>query len=254
MSSSPVTKICWIDRQVAVTDPAGSSKTWKRNYFALRNGVIQYFEDEGDKLVPPYGINLLGEMALRNCVIKDPADHASMEVLIVNEADNDKNILLQFERTKREKEWRDALAQHCDFANTIHSPTSAKPAAVDNSGDENGDPLDTLLDAVDTVKGLPPVPAVVTDVIDLASTAADALAGAGGQMRDAVKGAIKLKHVALAGVKLVTTLGSKVPVVGKFFVLVDDLLILLDNFRCNKKEGQKLLVYVNGVVTLLMLE
>uniref|UniRef100_A0A7S3H3U1 Uncharacterized protein n=1 Tax=Spumella elongata TaxID=89044 RepID=A0A7S3H3U1_9STRA len=60
--------------------------------------------------------------------------------------------------------------------------------------------------------------------------------------------------MAEATVTLITTLGSKVPVVGKFFELVDDLLTLLNNFKCNRKAAREFSAHAKEVVNLLLPE
>ncbi|KAI3630012.1 hypothetical protein MIR68_011447 [Amoeboaphelidium protococcarum] len=157
----------------------GTRKTWKKRYFAIKDGSLRFFESQSDKVAK-------GEFSLANCLIKDyetdellPASEAegitSLRSMSMDEISNDKqhlfeifhngeetlfrnhkSLLLNAASSEEKKEWIEALSNSILY---LKQQEDAKAAQSEPSSPvDSGKGGSNVVQQSQKKKKAPPVP------------------------------------------------------------------------------------------------
>eukprot|EP01038_Epipyxis_sp_PR26KG_P006788 gene6788-9298_t len=87
-------------------------KSWKNRYFILDNGMMTYYENSSS--VPPYGVNLKGEVSLDSKVINSTGSILTI-MSQPTASKKDRELILDIRDPKEREEWVNALNSHIHF-------------------------------------------------------------------------------------------------------------------------------------------
>jgi hypothetical protein len=129
---SPPLKIGWLQKQGHFV------KNWKRRYFVLEMGRLQYFEKKCPKEAPPYGINSKGCITMSNMDMLEPeVDEKNAEdanKIYLFDQVTGKDLLVSAADVIECLEWKNALKLHISFATQY--PQLVLQAGDDSAEDE----------------------------------------------------------------------------------------------------------------------
>lgn len=107
----PTKRVGWLRKQGHFVS------NWKRRYFVLLDGKLNYFEEAAE--LPPYGAGLKGEFVLANSTLrmeKASANGGVAHRLILTHAPSKKQLVMECPDETEQNSWAAAMSEHIGYA------------------------------------------------------------------------------------------------------------------------------------------
>ena len=112
--SSPPLMTGWLQKQGHFV------RNWKKRFFVLEMGRLQYFEKRSPKEGPPYGVNSKGCILMKHIELQEPdVDERHSEdanKIYLMDTETGKDLLVAANDYNESQMWKEALQAHIRFA------------------------------------------------------------------------------------------------------------------------------------------
>ena len=186
------------------------SNSWKKRYFVFSKGeeTLSYYDQElfdYPSRKQPKGVIQLRDkyLAARN---HPDCDAAPLQLLLLSKETSSKELYLLFDDQQTVDAWRAAIEHACGrtAVGSTTTSTTTSTSTTTTSSEIDSPSVDRSIRGTDT------------GYCTLA------------------------KELGYTTLKVISSLGQKVPIFGKFFGIMDELLVVYENFEANKDAAMKL--------------